>query len=247
MSRIRQPVDHGVLVRFWALDHHRSEAILWPVSEWPKLVYTAEGTLQVESRDRLWVLPANRALWVPAGESHKAATLGKAKVRTLYFAPSKGMDRPSGTVEVSPLLREVIVESCRSGPLLSGNPLHQALALILRTELERAAAIPTEIVLPSTDWVREWASQFMNNPSEPPQCYWSRRTLERHILRETGLSMGQWSRQARAVIGLRALSTGSTVQEAAMEAGFATASGFVHSFRKRFGITPGRLLQQLPR
>lgn len=235
-----------MLVRFWSLDHHRAESIPWPVSPWPKLVYTAEGTLQVESRNRLWVLPPNRALWVPPGESHAAATLGKCRVRTLYFSPEMEVRRIEGAVEVSALLRELVIESCRRGPLVRGNLPFEAMATLLQTELESAPSIPTGIVLPHSEWLREWTSRFLADPSEMPASLWSRRTLERHLLKETGMTAGQWCQQARAVIGLRALSTGATVQEAAMEAGFATSSGFVHSFRNRFGTTPGRIFSDRP-
>jgi len=245
MSNLRQGIDHGVLVRFWSLDHHRAEPVLWPVSPWPKLVYAAEGTLQVETDQQLWILPANRALWVDAGESHRSATLGKARVRTLYFSPSMNIQQQNGILDVPPLLRELIVESCSAGPLIAGDSRLEALAILLQFEVEKASMIPSGIVMPQSDWMREWASQFIDNPLEPPPCSWSRRTMERQMLKETGLTLGQWCQQARAVVGLRALSTGATVGEAAVEAGFATSSGFVHSFRKRFGTTPGSISRDL--
>lgn len=242
MSLSRHGADLGVLVRFWSLDHHRAEPVLWPVSPWPKLVYSIEGTLQVESRERLSVLPPNRAIWIEAGEAHPAETLGRARVRTLYFAPEMGIQRASGLIEVEPLLRELIGESCLCGPLMANDARGEAMATLLRFEIERAPSIPAGIVMPQSDWLRDWATRFLKYPLEWPACPWSRRTLERHMLAEMGLTFGQWCQQARALIALRALSTGSTVQEAGIEAGFATTSGFIRSFRKQFGTTPGRIL-----
>lgn len=243
MSKSRHEIDKGVLVRFWSLDHHRAESILWPLSPWPKLVYAAEGTLQVESQARLWILPANRALWVEAGESHRAATLGRARVRTLYFSPDLNVTRPSGPLEVAPLLRELVVESCRSGPLFKENSQEQAMATLLQFEIEGSQSIPSGVIMPKSDWLRSWGQALLEYPLEFPTSMCSRRTLERQMLKETGLTLGQWCQQARAIVGLRALSTGATVREAAVEAGFATPSGFVQSFRKRFGTTPGRLFE----
>ncbi|MBC8063556.1 MAG: helix-turn-helix domain-containing protein [Chlorobia bacterium] len=238
MSQLRH--DAGVLVRFWSLDHHRAEPVLWPVSPWPKLVYSMEGALQVESRSRLYVLPPNRAIWIEAGESHPAETLGRARVRTLYFSPVMEFQRPTGLVEVRPLLRELIAESCLSGPLFANDPRSEAMATLLRFEVEQASSIPAGIAIPQSYWLREWTSQFLKYPLELPSSAWSRRTLERHMLKETGLTLGQWCQQARALIALRALSTGSTVLEAGIEAGFATPSGFIQSFKRQFGTTPGR-------
>lgn len=241
MSKTSQAADEGVIVRFWSLDHHRAEPIVWPVSDWPKLVYAAAGTLQVESQDRMWILPANRGLWVPAGIHHRATTLGRARVRTLYLAPDAPLPSIEGAIEVAALLREIIVEICRSGPLMTGNKRQEALATLLRSELEFAPRLPSEILLPRTDWVREWCRSFLSDPEGQGEITYSARTLERRLKEETGLSAGRWRSHARAVLGLRALSTGSTVQEAAMAAGFATASGFVHSFKRQFGFTPGQI------
>lgn len=242
MSISRHGADHGVLVRFWALDHHRAEPVLWPVSPWPKLVYSIEGALQVESRSRLFLLPPNRAMWIEAGEAHPAETLGRARVRTLYFSPSLRVQASSRLIDVRPLFRELIGEACLSGPLLVGDPRQEAVASLLLYEIEQASSVPSGIAMPESDWLRGWATQFLRYPLEWPDCPWSRRTMERHMLKETGLTLGQWCQQARALIGLRALSTGSSVQEAAVEAGFATPSGFIQSFRRQFGTTPGRSL-----
>lgn len=242
MSKSRQ-ADADVLVRFWSLDHHRAEDILWPKSAWPKLVFAMEGTLQVETHDRLHILPTNRGLWVNVNESHPARALGRAKVRTLYFSPSLDMARETGPMEVRPLLREMIVKSCRIGPLLSTDPYARALAILIQAEVLSGPSIPTSIPMPQSDWLRSWTEAFFAHPETVPNPPTSRRTLERHILRETGLTLGQWCQQARALIGLRLLASGATVLEAASESGFETSSGFIQSFRRQFAITPGKMLK----
>ncbi len=235
--------DSGVLVRFWSLDHHRAEEILWPVSPWAKLVFAMEGTLQVETSQQLHVLPPNRALWVREQASHPAKTLGKAKVRTLYFAPTFSVDRQQGLIEVRPFFRELINEACRIGPLLSSSGMSEALASLLRAEVQSATLLPTSIPMPQSEWLLSWTDEFFEEPVSIPAAAYSRRTLERKLLAETGLTLGQWCSQARALIGLRVLATGATVLEAALDAGFETSSGFIQSFRKQFGTTPGKILR----
>jgi hypothetical protein len=231
-----------VLVRFWSLDHYRPEPVLWPLSPWPKLVYALEGTIQVTAANRVFVLPPNRAIWIEAGAEHPAATLGKARVRTLYFAPDLGVHRECAPIDIRPLFRELIAEACERGPLFRGDGLDEALATLLAAEAVRAPTIPTGIPRPQSPWLREWADEFLRFPLETPPAPYSRRTLERQFLKETGLTYGQWCSQARALAGLRALSLGATVQEAAVEAGFGSTSGFIQSFRKQFGVSPGKAL-----
>ncbi len=229
-------------MRFWSLDHHRAEEILWPTSDWDKLVFAVEGTIHVETARKLHVLPPNRALWVPADDPHPARTLGKAKVRTLYFAPQLRLQPERHVMDVRQLFRELIAESCRLGPLRADCVRGNALLTLLLEELKTAGTAQTSIAIPQSPWLHQWAMKFLKNP----RCEWpagvSRRTIERRILKETGLTLGQWRQQARALVGLQVLSSGATVLEAAMEAGFETSSGFIQSFRKQFGTTPGRML-----
>ncbi|MCA0359517.1 MAG: helix-turn-helix transcriptional regulator [Armatimonadetes bacterium] len=244
MSQSRQEARPTVLVRFWSLDHHRAEAVLWTTSPWDKVVYSLEGTLHVETENELHVLPSNRALFVPAHVCHPARTLGKACVRTIFFAPQISVRRTSGVFEVRPLFRELIAEACRIGPLEANSPHHHALATMLQAEVESAHSVPTSISMPRSPWLHQWAQGFLNDPLATPDPGFSRRTLERKILAETGLSLGRWMQQARALIGLQALSSGCSVAEAAHVAGFETTSGFVQAFRRQCGTTPGKLLRQ---
>lgn len=243
MSKLRQDGDQGVLVRFWALDHHRAEDVLWPSSTWHKLVYALEGTLQVQTSSTVHVLPPNRALCVAAGVPHPARTQGKARVRTIYFNPRFPFDRSRQVVEVRPLFRELINEACRIGPLREREARENAIVSLLIEELGEARETPSSIPMPHSEWVHDWAIAFLEDPASVTAPAYSRRTLERRILEETSLTLGQWCQQARALVGLRALSRGATVLEAALESGFETTSGFIQSFRRQFGITPGRMFR----
>ena len=245
MSQSRQHVDAGILVRFWSLDHHSAEDILWPASPWPKVVFAVEGVLQVQTASQVHLIPSNRALFVPAGEKHPARTLGKAKVRTIYFAPHLSVEREQHVFEVRPLFRELIAEACRIGPLSAKHDRDPALTTLLIHEVRSAPKVATTVPMPKSEWLKEWALEFLENPLIQNPIGYSNRTMERRVLSETSLTLGQWRQQARALVGLRELSQGSTVVEAAIAAGFDTSSGFIQSFRKQFGDTPARMARLL--
>lgn len=239
MSQVRQ--QQGTIVRFWALDHHRAEPVLWTPSPWVKLVFAAEGTLQMRTENQMHVLPPNRAMVVGPGKHHPARTLGRARLRTLYFAESLPVRRTGQVLEVRPLFRELVQEACRIGPLRAEDAVHLALARLILSEVAASPVLPASIRMPESDWLLAWAEGFLASPREPSDPGFSRRTLERRLLAETGLTLGEWCRQARALLGLQALSRGATVLEAALEAGFETSSGFIQSFKRQFGQTPGSL------
>jgi AraC-like DNA-binding protein len=99
--------------------------------------------------------------------------------------------------------------------------------------------------MPQSEWLKDWVLEFLANPLTQRPVGYSNRTLERRILSETSLTLGQWCQQARALVALRELSQGSSVLEAAIAAGFETSSGFIQSFRKQFGDTPARMARLL--
>src|SRR5271170_5899352 len=50
-----------------------------------QLVYAAEGTMQVTTPKGRWLVPPDRAVWVPARLEHSIDVLADIDMRTLYF------------------------------------------------------------------------------------------------------------------------------------------------------------------
>ena len=50
-----------------------------------QLVYAAEGTMQVTTPKGRWLVPPDRAVWVPARLGHSIDVLADIDMRTLYF------------------------------------------------------------------------------------------------------------------------------------------------------------------
>src|SRR5260370_2067454 len=107
-----------------------------------QLVYAAKGTMQVTTPKGRWLVPPDRAVWVPARLEHSIYLLADIEMRTLYFdlawlareERSESLDCEF-VVRVSRLLHESIlalfdghVKPARHGPLgrLAVLELHQA-------------------------------------------------------------------------------------------------------------------------
>src|SRR4030095_6603305 len=80
-----------------------------------QLVYAARGTMQVTTPKGRWLVPPDRAVWVPAGSEHAIDVLADIDMRTLYFdlAWLTREDRSASldaefVVRVSPLLHQAI-------------------------------------------------------------------------------------------------------------------------------------------
>src|ERR1700676_2154442 len=81
-----------------------------------QLVYAARGTMQVTTPKGRWLVPPDRAVWVPARLEHSIDVLADIEMRTLYFdlAWLKREQRSESlnaefVVRVSPLLQEAIL------------------------------------------------------------------------------------------------------------------------------------------
>src|SRR5437879_11475478 len=87
-----------------------------------QLVYAAKGTMQVTTPKGRWLVPPDRAVWVPAHLEHAIDVLADIEMRTLYFDLPwlKREQRYEGltkefVVRVSPLLHQAIIALFDSG------------------------------------------------------------------------------------------------------------------------------------
>src|SRR3954466_3025335 len=78
-----------------------------------QLVYAARGVMTVDTRDATWVVPPQRAVWMPPKVEHRLMTKGVLHPRSLYIRPDAAarMPRTCEVLEVTPLLPAVIVRA----------------------------------------------------------------------------------------------------------------------------------------
>src|SRR5882757_1945801 len=79
-----------------------------------QLVYATRGVMTVRTRDGTWIVPTHRAVWIPASVPHTIVMSGTVAMRTLYLQQrlAKTLPRACCVVNVSPLLRELILHAC---------------------------------------------------------------------------------------------------------------------------------------
>jgi AraC-like DNA-binding protein len=246
--RPRRP-DGPVWIRTYPLTLERDHVEPPHAHEWDQLTYAASGVLHVETADARWVVPPHRAVWVPAGMTHVERMFGPVSVRTLYLAEGLATSLPNHcqTVNVSSLLRELILHVTRHGALDRRTPTHARLIGVLLDQLTVVSQVSLQLPLPRDERALRLASLLSTNPSETAafgtlarRAGASRRTLERIFLRETKMTVGEWRRRMRLLHAVRLLAEGQSVTAVALDAGYSSVSAFVAVFKKTFGTTPGR-------
>src|SRR4030081_2529650 len=133
-----------------------------------QLVYAARGTMQVTTPKGRWLVPPDRAVWVPARLEHAIDVLADIEMRTLYFdlawlEREERSDSLSAeyVVRVSPLLHQTILA------LFDGRNNPERTALLVRLamlELHHAEDSTTFIPLPHDPRCRRAADIVLGNP-----------------------------------------------------------------------------------
>ncbi len=181
---------------------------------------------------------------------HEIEMSGFVSVRTLYLDPTLSDSFPSrcGVVNVSPLLRELILHACRIGVLDSSNAEHTRLIGVLVDQVHTLTVIPFQLPWPRDRRAHraaemifgELGQEFSSLNAICRRVGASRRNLERLFLTETGMTIGLWRQQARVLRGLQLLGAGHNVTSVALDVGYSGTSAFVAMFKKAIGTTPGR-------
>jgi AraC-like DNA-binding protein/quercetin dioxygenase-like cupin family protein len=219
-----------------------------------QLVYAARGTMQVTTPKGRWLVPPDRAVWVPARLEHSIDVLADIDMRTLYFdlawlnreQRSESLDCEF-VVWVSRLLHQTILA------LFDDRDDHDRTELLVRLamlELHHAEDSTTFIPLPHEPRCRRAADIVLGDPTASHEIETlaravgtSARTLSRLFSSETQLSFKSWSQRARIAAAIERLSmeTDVSVKQLASDLGYASVPAFSHAFRQVTGKTPTEL------
>jgi AraC-like DNA-binding protein/mannose-6-phosphate isomerase-like protein (cupin superfamily) len=216
-----------------------------------QLVYAARGTMQVTTPKGRWLVPPDRAVWVPARLEHSIDVLADIDMRTLYFdlawlkreQRSESLDSEF-VVRVSRLLHETILAlfDVRNDP--DRNELLVRLAML---ELHHAEDSATFIPLPHEPRCRRAADIVLGDPTVSHEIATlarevgtSARTRSRLFSSQTQLSFKSWCQRARIAAAIERLSTEDnvSVKQLASDLGYASMPAFSYAFRQVTGKTP---------
>jgi AraC-like DNA-binding protein len=253
MSKLRQP-DHvcpKLPSPVTALSFDLAHGHVIPEHSHPEdqLVYACRGIMTVCTREGTWVVPTQRAVWIPARTAHGITMSGAVSMRTLYLKARlvRRLPRTCCVVNVSSLLQELILHACGYAKLSRRSKIHRHLIDVIVDQLEIVKAVPLQLPSLSDPRAVRVADILLRDPSDPrslveicKKAGASKRTIERLFQQETHLSLGKWRQQLRLMRSLQLLAAGEKITHAALEAGYSTPSSFIAMFRQVLGVSPGR-------
>lgn len=242
-----RPLEEVLIVRSLGLRLPRGTRLEPHRHDWHQLVYATDGVMTVDTPSGAWVVPAARAVWIPAGFEHGVRCKGQVEMRTVYLRPGlPGLLTDCSVIHVTPLLRELVLEVLRVGMLREDVPEQARLAGVLVDQIQCSPEDPLRVRHPRDPRavrVAERARADLSTTSTLARLASgsgaSVRTIERLFVRETGMTFGRWHQQVRVLHALELLAAGESVTSTGLAVGYESTSAFIAMFKGVLGRTPG--------
>ena len=213
-----------------------------------QVLYASAGVMSVRTRGSSFVVPPQRAVWIPADVEHEVSCRGDVSLRTLYLTSKDALTRETGecrVFEVSEFLRALILETSRLDPEYDQEGRAGRIIALLLEEIGRMPEAPYRVSMPSDPRLLRVCEALLADPSDPRDLDdWARlagmgrRTLTRNFKAETGMGLAVWRQQVRLMEAIALMATGMSITRAAYEIGYDSPSGFTAMFRRAFGYAP---------
>jgi AraC-like DNA-binding protein/mannose-6-phosphate isomerase-like protein (cupin superfamily) len=219
---------------------------VWHEHRRAQVLYAATGVMHVETADGSWTIPTARAVLIPPMTRHQVMMTG-VSTRSLYIEPASVPWFPARcqAVDVSALLRALILEAVEMEPRYPEHSRDAAVAALILHELRNLTPLPLDVPLPSDPRLRGLCEAFLQKPDiHDPPARWcaalniSERTLARLFQRCTGLSFSQWRQRACVTHSLQHLTAGMPVTRIAAMLGYDNPAAYTAAFKKLLGRPP---------
>ena len=230
-------------------DEYRAGFVDPPHShERTQILFASAGVMSVATDETSFVVPPQRAVWIPAGRMHEVSCRGSVSLRTLYLEENLGREPHRCRVfEVSYFLKALILEVVGFDPLYDINAREGRIVALLLDEIDRMPNAPYRVSMPTDPRLISVCRTILGNPSDDRDLDdWAkiagmgRRTFTRSFKRETGMGVAIWRQQARLMHALSLLAAGQSITKVAFEVGYDSPSAFTAMFHRAFGVPPSQ-------
>jgi AraC-like DNA-binding protein/mannose-6-phosphate isomerase-like protein (cupin superfamily) len=221
----------------------------WQVLSHPRVQLVARGSMRIITEDRIHVVPAGQAVWIPAGLRFQASTAGELRLWTVDF-PESNDHNPITVFRAPPLMREMARTSCawRSNPPEEAPVSAFSAAFVGMLPIWRRDVLPTDIPTASSKQLRRALAHMLTRLGRPVGLAdaalagaVSERTLQRRCRTELDMSLSSWLTRARVVHSLELLSapeTDRSVAAIARSCGYNSPAAFTRAFSQLLSTTP---------
>ncbi|MBF8176737.1 MAG: helix-turn-helix transcriptional regulator [Burkholderiaceae bacterium] len=219
-----------------------------------QLIYAYSGAILVMTELGSWVVPPQRAVWVPPNMMHSMQACGNVEMRTVYVRQDHIPPELTEccVVSVPPLLRELIAAMVHIPLDYDETGRDGLLVQLLLHEIKPLKVVPLHLPMPTDVRLGKICQRILAEPSDETTVdEWSKsigasaRTIVRLFPEQTGLTYSQWKQQARLLAAIQMLATNQNVTDIALQLGYESPSAFSAMFKRAIGLTPTEYFREL--
>ncbi|MCE4553480.1 AraC family transcriptional regulator [Roseateles cellulosilyticus] len=226
--------------------------------DWAQLVFSVSGAVRVNTEASTYIVPPQRAVWIPQGLVHAVTAIEHCDLRTVYLHGSllTGATWQTGRVlEVSPLLRELLLAlptlpDPEPAPAAAEERRRRSIEQLVILELQRARPLALGVALPADARLRRLCEAMLREPGRHAgledwalEAGYSPRTLSRLFREQLSTSFAQWRSQLLLAHALTLAARGRPMSVIASELGYASASAFTAMVTRTVGMPPSRFFE----
>ena len=244
-------IETSPLESFAFLDQANNIRYDWHAHTRHQLLYAFSGTLRLEAENGLYLLPPQRAVWIPAGVLHRT-TLKKVRSGTVFLAPLLVPTEIARVriISAAPFVREMVRYALRWPATRDpddqlANAWFRTMGLLcaewIRDEMpfHLPAARTDQVAMAMEYTLQNLESATMKAAAQAAAL--SERHFRRRFTRETGIAWRLFRHQARMLRAMELLAEADTnITEVAYAVGFNSLSAFAKSFALFTRQTPSQ-------
>jgi AraC-like DNA-binding protein len=219
-----------------------------------QISFALSGVMTLNIENASFVLPPNRAVWIPAGQVHQTICRSEVVFQCIYIDDRlTNLPGECRVFETSPLVRALFDEATHFSdqPGLEGQAREAVIIGLLLGEVERMPNVPVKAELPADRRLRRVCEAILARPSDTNDIdYWAReagmarRTFTRCFRQQTGMGLATWRRQVRVMEAASRIASGEPITSVAYEVGYDSPSAFTAMFHRSFGTTPSTYIRR---
>lgn len=213
---------------------------------WAEFIYAFSGVMEVHIDQVDYITPPRYGVWLPPNLQHSGFNRTDVSHATLYIHESlcAALPKQAGILLSSPLISALFEHLRFSQQPLDGVEYQRMLQVIL-DQLHHAELVSS--YLPSTEhFALTKLLAFLDaNPANnssldrlAKHINMTERTLARHCQKELGMSLNEWRQRLKIMKAIHMLASNKTVENIALDLGYANASAFISMFKRWMNTTP---------